>query len=47
MFHIYTSGTGLCVMLPTLESFNRPFMRLWFYDMFIQIEFGMSVRSLH
>ena len=35
----------LYVMSPTLESFNRPFMRLWFYAAFIQIEFESSVRS--
>ena len=29
-----------------LESFNRPFMRLWFYTAFIQIEFGSSVSSI-
>ena len=38
---------GLYVMSPTLESFNRPFMRLWFYAAFIQIEFGSSVWSFH
>ena len=38
---------GLYVMLPTLESFNRPFMRLWFCTAFIQIEFGLSMRSFH
>ena len=36
---------GLCVMSPTIESLNRPFVRLWFYAAFIQIEFGLSVRS--
>ena len=43
-FHIKVE-IGLYVMSPTLESFNRPFMRLWFYIVFIQIEFGSSVRS--
>ena len=38
---------SIYVMLPTLESFNRPFMRLWFYAMFIQIEFGSSMQSFH
>ena len=36
---------GLYPMPPTLERFNRPFMRLWFYAAFIQIEFGSSMRS--
>ena len=44
LFHIQVE-IGLYVMSPTLESFNRPFMRLWFYAAFIQIEFGSSVRS--
>ena len=43
-FHVWVE-IGLYVMSPTLESFNRPFMRLWFYAAFIQIEFGSSVRS--
>ena len=30
LFHIQVE-IGLYVMSPTLESFNRPFMRLWFY----------------
>ena len=45
-FHVQTK-IGLHVMSPTLESFNRPFMRLWFYTAFIQIEFGSSVWSFH
>ena len=46
MFHVQVQ-IGLYVMPPTLESFNRPFMRLWFYNAFIKIEFGSSVRSYH
>ena len=45
-FHILVE-IGICIMSPTLESFNRPFMRLWFYAAFIQIEFGSSVWSFH
>ena len=43
-FHIQLE-IGLFVMSPTLESFNRTFMRFWFYATFIQIEFGSSVQS--
>ena len=42
-FHVQVE-IGFYVMSPTLESFNRPFMRLWFYTAFIQIEFGSSLR---
>ena len=34
MFHVQVE-IGLYVMLPTLESLNRLFMRLWFYATFI------------
>ena len=44
MFHVQVE-IGLYIMSPTLESFSRPFMRLWFYAAFIQIEFESSVRS--
>ena len=43
MFHVQVE-IGLYVMLPTLESFSRPFMRLWFFT-FIQRKFGSRVRS--
>ena len=43
-FHMQVE-IGLYVMSPTLESLNRPFMRLWFYAAFISTEFGSSVRS--
>ena len=43
-FHIQVE-IGLYVMSPTIESFNRPFMRLWFCAAFTQIEFRSSVRS--
>ena len=46
MFHVQVE-IGLYAMSPTLESFNRPFMRLWFYATFIQIEFGSSLQSFH
>ena len=46
MFHVKVE-IGLYVMSPTLESFNRPFMRLWFYAEFIQIEFGFVIQSFH
>ena len=36
---------GLCLMSPSLEIFNRTYMRLWLYTAFIQIEFGSSMRS--
>ena len=39
------SGNWLLRHVADLESFNRPYMRLWFYAAFIQIEFGSSVRS--
>ena len=45
-FHIQKE-IGLYVMSPTLESFNKPFIRLWFYAAFTQIEFGLSLRSFH
>ena len=45
-FHVQVE-IGLYVMSPNLESINRPFMRLWFYAAFIQIEFRSSVRSFH
>ena len=45
-FHVQVK-IGLHVMSPTLESFNRPFMRLSFYATFIQIEFGSSVWGFH
>ena len=44
-FHVQVQ-IGLCVMSPTLESYNRPFMRLWFYAALIQIDFGSSVRAM-
>ena len=43
-FHMQVE-IGLYVMSPTLESLNRPFMRLWFYVAFIQIELGSSMAS--
>ena len=43
-FHIQVE-ICLYVMLPTLESFNKTFIRLWFYAAFIQIEFDLGVRS--
>ena len=46
IFHIQVE-IGLYIMSPTLKSFNRPFMKLWFYAAFIQIEFGSSVPSFH
>ena len=42
-FHIQVE-IGLFVMSLTLESFNRTFLRLWFYAAFILIEFGWSVQ---
>ena len=46
IFHIQVE-IGLYIMSPTLKSFNRPFMKLWFYAAFIQIEVGLSVQSFH
>ena len=46
MFHVQVE-IGLYVLSPTLENFNRPFMRLWFYAVFIQIEFELIVWSFH
>ena len=43
-FHVQVE-IGLYAISPALESINRPFMRLWFYAAFIQIEFGSRVRS--
>ena len=43
-FHMQVE-IGLYVMSPTLESLNRPFMRLWFYVAFIQIELESSMAS--
>ena len=40
-FHVQKE-IGLYVMSSTLKSFNRPFIRLWFYDAFIQIEFTIK-----
>ena len=45
-FHVQVE-IDLCVMSPTLVSFNRPFMRLEFHAAFIQIEFRSSRRSFH
>ena len=45
-FHVQVE-IGLYVMSPTLKSFSRPFIRLWFYAAFSQIGFGSSVRSFH
>ena len=45
-FHIQLE-IGLYVVSPTLQSLSRPFMRLWFYSAFIQIQFGSSVRSFY
>ena len=44
-FHVQVQ-ISLYNMSLALESFNRPFMRLWFYTAFIQIEFGSSVSSI-
>ena len=44
-FHVQVE-IGLYVTSPTLESFNRPFMRLWFYGAFIQIEFGLIKKKV-
>ena len=41
-FHVQVE-IDLYVMPPTLESFNRPLLRLWFYAALIQIEFGSSM----
>ena len=46
IFHIQVE-IGLYIMSPTLKSFNRPIMKLWFYAAFIQIEVGLSVQSFH
>ena len=46
MFHVQVE-IGHDIMSPTFESFNRPFMRLCFYAMFIDIEFGLSMQSFH
>ena len=43
-FHIQLE-IGLYIMSTTLESFNRTFMRLWFYAPFIKIECGSSMHS--
>ena len=53
-FYIHVDGVamgsllgpiGLCVISPSLEIFNRTYMRLWLYTAFIQIEFGSSMQS--
>ena len=44
-FHVQVQ-ISLYNMSLALESFNRPFMRLWFCTAFIQIEFGSSVSSI-
>ena len=43
-FHVQLE-IGLYIMSTTLESFNRTFMRLWFYAPFIKIECGSSMGS--
>ena len=44
-FHILVE-IGICIMSPTLESFNRPFMRLWFYAALIEhAEFSLKLHN--
>ena len=45
MFHVQVEIRRY-VTSPTLESLNRPFMRLWFYAAFIQIEFGSRKKEV-
>ena len=43
-FHVQME-IGLYLTSPTLESLNRPFIRLWFYAVFIHIEFAEIERA--